>query len=954
MVYDTGSHPGAVWWRIDAQCHTPRDRSWSGSAELPGGTPELEAARREWAAEFVQAAVDRQLTMVAITDHHDIAFIPYVIDAAANLKSPSKLVVLPGVEVTCSDAVQCLALFDPEATPDDWSRFLAKLPTVEPASADDAKTCPTQQAGCSTADLMNAVERDEVLRDKLIILPHFGNESAHKSLNVTSQGPRVKALLCDAVYIETRYQDLEQATLDKVQGRIEDWGTRRKAILATGDNKTATWDRLGAHECWIKLGEISTEGFRQAFLADEARIAFLEPERPSERILEFEVLSDLTGASPLICTFNDGFNGFIGGRGSGKSSMLEYLRFGLGKSELDLTSDDKERRNRREREANLINETLSDGYVQITLDREGVVERWRRYGAAPERIEVQLSHQPLEVITVAEAQRRFPARAFHQKELSTTMVDLASAADNLTGIAAAEVIDQRRQIDQEISNARRGVSTALQSAAAHWQSQLELNEASGHAADIRRRLDAVKQKLELGGVQQADLETLADASRYGAARNYLREVERRIEETKTAISELQRTQTGVDGQRHPQAMTFPSIKALDDDVATARSDVQRLLGEARVKLDQLEDARTTTAAIFVAEETDFEGKYAAAKERQSEHRSLIADAERLTKDLSSASAVVDRAQEKFERTSTSVEKLTEAQAHLSDLLAKRQDLLTATAAEVANKSEGTLKARVKRDRQPADAVEALCQLLEGSRFREAEQHCSEWVASTMREDGLGWVTVADGILDIYRNKILAGGQSEPGSTARTKLIALLFNGEVSLTELQLTKIYQNLDDQSVGEVLSATPRDTIVLTYVSEGVDIPFSRASPGQQASALLRLLLRQSAGTLIIDQPEDDLDNRVMMDIVRLVRTSKSHRQLIFATHNSNLVVNGDADKVVTMTARVPEDRGQEMDARIRILCDGAIETPAVQKSITKIMEGGIEAFELRARKYNVEDRA
>ena len=54
--------------------------------------------------------------------------------------------------------------------------------------------------------------------------------------------------------------------------------------------------------------------------------------------------------------------------------------------------------------------------------------------------------------------------------------------------------------------------------------------------------------------------------------------------------------------------------------------------------------------------------------------------------------------------------------------------------------------------------------------------------------------------------------------------------------------------------------------------------------------------------------------------------------------------------MIARVPEDRGNESDARIRILNDGAIETPDVRTSITQIMEGGLEAFDLRARKYNV----
>jgi chromosome segregation protein len=85
-----------------------------------------------------------------------------------------------------------------------------------------------------------------------------------------------------------------------------------------------------------------------------------------------------------------------------------------------------------------------------------------------------------------------------------------------------------------------------------------------------------------------------------------------------------------------------------------------------------------------------------------------------------------------------------------------------------------------------------------------------------------------------------------------------------------------------------------------------------------LLELLLHQSAGTLIIDQPEDDLDNRIIMRIVALIRTSKNHRQLIFATHNPNIVVNGDADKVIALRSG---------DPAIQLFTDGAIETADVR---------------------------
>ncbi|MET4631873.1 ABC-type cobalamin/Fe3+-siderophores transport system ATPase subunit [Bradyrhizobium sp. I1.8.5] len=115
-----------------------------------------------------------------------------------------------------------------------------------------------------------------------------------------------------------------------------------------------------------------------------------------------------------------------------------------------------------------------------------------------------------------------------------------------------------------------------------------------------------------------------------------------------------------------------------------------------------------------------------------------------------------------------------------------------------------------------------------------------------------------------------------------------------------------------------------------------------------LLELLLKQSAGTLIIDQPEDDLDNHVIMRIVELLRTSKATRQLIFTTHNANIVVNGDADKIIALKSPEPSPNPNNNAPRVQLDCDGAIETPTVGSTITSIMEGGREAFDLRSRKY------
>jgi ABC-type cobalamin/Fe3+-siderophores transport system ATPase subunit len=158
-----------------------------------------------------------------------------------------------------------------------------------------------------------------------------------------------------------------------------------------------------------------------------------------------------------------------------------------------------------------------------------------------------------------------------------------------------------------------------------------------------------------------------------------------------------------------------------------------------------------------------------------------------------------------------------------------------------------------------------------------------------------------------------------------------------------------VDSRKVGLLLAASPKSFVDFEYRDSKGYIPFSQASQGQQAAALLDLLLRQHAGTLIIDQPEDDLDNRVIMDVANLLHGSKSGRQLIFTTHNANFVVNGDADKVIALVAGSPTDAsGANVGLRVQIETDGAIESPKVRQVITDTVEGGKEAFDLRAKKY------
>ena len=137
-------------------------------------------------------------------------------------------------------------------------------------------------------------------------------------------------------------------------------------------------------------------------------------------------------------------------------------------------------------------------------------------------------------------------------------------------------------------------------------------------------------------------------------------------------------------------------------------------------------------------------------------------------------------------------------------------------------------------------------------------------------------------------------------------------------------------------------RDAYQLEFmIDDGTYRRLADLSGGQQVGLLLSLLLEtDDERPLVIDQPEDELDNRFLLEtLLPALWGLKGRRQVILATHNANIVVNGDADQVIHLEATA--NRG-------RVAHSGAIEEPAVRDAIISTVDGGEEAFRMRKVKY------
>lgn len=121
----------------------------------------------------------------------------------------------------------------------------------------------------------------------------------------------------------------------------------------------------------------------------------------------------------------------------------------------------------------------------------------------------------------------------------------------------------------------------------------------------------------------------------------------------------------------------------------------------------------------------------------------------------------------------------------------------------------------------------------------------------------------------------------------------------------------------------------------------PLHELSPGQRCSAVLPILLLNGRSPLIIDQPEDNLDNRLIRQvIVNVLGSIKLRRQVIVATHNPNIPVLGDAEQTIVLAA-IDEKQSQ-------VKAHGNLDEWRIVSAVTEIMEGGREAFQYRQSIY------
>jgi ABC-type cobalamin/Fe3+-siderophores transport system ATPase subunit len=166
------------------------------------------------------------------------------------------------------------------------------------------------------------------------------------------------------------------------------------------------------------------------------------------------------------------------------------------------------------------------------------------------------------------------------------------------------------------------------------------------------------------------------------------------------------------------------------------------------------------------------------------------------------------------------------------------------------------------------------------------------------------------------------------------------------------------------EAITRLVRNWFYFDYIIKQNGDKISEMSPGKKSFVLLKLLIEldNSKCPILLDQPEDDLDNRsIYNDLVKFIKSKKKDRQIIIATHNPNLVVGADAECIIVANQRGSKTEeaqifkfeyigGSLENSFVKPKVNEVLYKQGVQEHVCDILEGGKRAFEQRREKYSL----
>ncbi|MBF2736013.1 MAG: AAA family ATPase [Betaproteobacteria bacterium AqS2] len=642
--------------------------------------------------------------------------------------------------------------------------------------------------------------------------------------------------------------------------------------------------------------------------------------------------------------FSPWFNALIGGRGTGKSSVVHFSRLALRReSEMMDLNERSEPRTTFERFNRVPRSRIDEGGLQedtiitLTLKRDGVRHflHWpqSRDGIAVEEQDVDGREASASQSITSE---RFPVRIFSQGQI-------AALADE-SQQALLSVIDEEAStsVQKAILDESRDQFLALQSQVRALDVKLQ-----GHDA-LTVQIDDVKRKLQR--FEEAHHAEILKG--YQHRNRQRREIDRQFNTIENMAQQVEVFADTLMSEDIPDGL-FDAIKAEEKDalgivaalaeaVCAAESTVRESAKNLRsaVVAQRSELAKTAWQLAVDKAGSDYQTLVNILKKQgvtdPSEYGRLVQERQRLDGEEKRLVSLKNQRDRVVEHAQVQLEKVWEARR---EIYRTRQKFLDQTLARNPFVRIGLLP----YGRDPLMAERSLRDVL-GVSFDKYK----EIIFLPMEGDEQAKGLVAELHRSLPESVSRATDEIENRLRQMHKRLmkACQNSGDFGARFNKFLLAESSKRPDMLDRIMTWFPEDTLQIQYsrLGDGKDFqPIIQASAGQRAAAMLAFLLAHGKEPLILDQPEDDLDNHLIYDlVVRQIRENKSERQIIVVTHNPNIVVNGDAEMVHALNFS---------GGQCRVAQSGSLQEKSMREEVCQVMEGGREAFERRYRRLGRE---
>lgn len=848
---------GLEYVRADFHLHTRRDKEFSYTGE-----------ENEFVKSYVAALKEANISVGVITNHNKFDKDEY--KAIRTCAKKEGIFILPGVELTIKEGangIHTLIVFDPDEWLADGNNHIQTFLTSAFATIPNPENRNTK----CTYDLRHALDALEAYDCEYFVI--FAHVDQGSGLFKECKGGLLESL-AEIAPFRKRVLGLQKSRTYSNIAQFERCFGYSPALVEGSDPKSLT-DIGEGEQTFLKVGEHSYSAVKFALQDHDNRVADSIPETRHGYIESISFQGGKFDGQRIV--FSSGLNTLIGIRGSGKSSVLEAIRYILGIS----VHTDKEYKD------SLVKNVFGSG-GKATLS---VVDKYgKKYSISRifgERTNIidengnDLNVSPLSLFDGIQyfGQKDLSSSTEHQNKLLEKLVsghitvetsvdgfndDLAEAIGQLLEVEKipeqiAEVTTRKTEIEHKMQIFKeKGVAEKLKKQSGYTKDRSKLDS-------IKRKVDVVYKALAASIENNSSMAELIS----GHDSDYNKDL---IDETQRALSAIDEQLNGVSG----------SISKIEKE---------------RCKL-------VNTISVLKERIAGLADEFAEIKREIKDDTIDVDSFVKLTADSESAKEKLLQLEEDF-KSKTKIE------AAFAKAARQRNDALRSTFEAYKREAE-----RINRS-QTEIRIEIS---FKGDR---------DGFKAQLKNDFRG-----SGITDIKYQSM---------SEEFVDYIALLedwilHDGE-KLKRILSPSVYTKLEEKlciQYSELVKHQVQDKVELFYH----DKLLRQHSIGQRASALILFILSQDINDIIlIDQPEDDLDNKVIYDeVISSITKKKPSIQFIFATHNANIPVLGDAERVLVV---------EFQDSKIDV-SQGNIDLGTTHKQIVDIMEGGKEAFDKRRLIY------